>query len=259
MPVLLAALMSAAVAAAGWVARALAPGGAVLAVVIGTAVLWRTGWPGAAVLGAFFVGSSVMSRLAPDPASRRQEAKGPRRDGAQVLANGGPAALGALFDALAPGAGIWIVTGSLAGAAADTWATAWGGWSPDPPRDVLSGRRVSPGTSGGVTLVGTAGSLAGAASVAGAAVFAGSPGTLGLAALVVGVAAMLLDAVLGSGVQGRFYCDRCAASTEQRVHRCGARARHVGGWSWLSNDGVNAFATSFGAAGGWLAWQLWGP
>ncbi len=259
MPLVLALILSLVVSCLGWAARALAPGGAAVASAIGTLVLWQTGWPGAAALGAFFAGSTLVSRLAPDPASRRGEAKGSRRDGWQVLANGGAAALGALIEAVSPGAGIWLVAGSLAGAAADTWATSWGGWSRQPPRDVLSGAVVSPGTSGGVTLMGTAGSVAGAATVAGAAVAAGAPGPLGLVALVIGVAAMGLDSVLGAGAQGRFHCDRCALPTERRVHRCGTPARHVGGWSWLSNDGVNALATSIAALAGWLGWRWWQP
>jgi uncharacterized protein (TIGR00297 family) len=259
MPFVVALVLSITVSFLGWAARTLTPGGAALASAIGTLVLWQTGWPGAAALGAFFVGSSLISRLAPDPGSLRGEAKGSRRDGWQVLANGGAALVGALIETVSPGTGIWLVAGSLAGAAADTWATAWGGWSRQTPRDVLSGVAVSPGTSGGVTLMGTAGSLAGAASVAAAAVAAGAPGPLGLAALAIGVATMGLDAVLGAGVQGRFHCDRCALPTERRVHRCGTPARHVRGWSWLSNDGVNALATTFGALAGWLAWRWWQP
>jgi len=209
-----------------------------------------------AALGAFFVGASLISRLAPDPAARAGEARGNQRDPWQVLANGGAAALGSL---LAPeSAALWVATASLATAAADTWATAVGGWSPVPPRGILDWRPVVAGTSGGVTWLGTAGAVAGGLSVAAAAGLAS--GTLALTplGLLIGVLGMTADSVLGAGLQGRFYCERCGVPTERRIHRCGTGARQTGGLRWLDNDGVNAVATALGGGLGWVAWGVWG-
>jgi uncharacterized protein (TIGR00297 family) len=199
------------------------------------------------------VGASLISRLAPDPAARALEAKGNTRDTMQVLANGGAAALGAL---VAPGgSALWCVTASLAAAAADTWATSVGGWSRSAPRHVLSWRPVRPGTSGGITWLGTLGAAAGALSVGGTtALFARDP-ALGAWATTIGVAGMLLDSVLGAALQGRFHCDRCDQDTERARHRCGAPSRHVGGIRWLTNDGVNALATGLAALLGFLAFN----
>ena len=86
------------------------------------------------------------------------------RDTWQVLANGGAAAASAIMPIL-PEAVLWMVTASLVAAAADTWATSFGGWSRTDPRHILRSQPVPPGTSGGVTLLGSAGALAGAASV----------------------------------------------------------------------------------------------
>ena len=48
--------------AGGWAARALTKSGALAATAIGTAILLGGGWPGAAVLGAFFIlGSAIGS------------------------------------------------------------------------------------------------------------------------------------------------------------------------------------------------------
>jgi uncharacterized protein (TIGR00297 family) len=251
----LAVLISLCTAAGGWRARALTGAGAVTACAVGSAILWRTGWPGLAALGAFFVAASAVSRVAPDRSAETMGAKGARRDPWQVLANGGAAACGALVSPLAPGAGVWIVTASLAAAAADTWATSVGGWSRVPPRHILNWRPVVPGTSGGVTLLGSAGGLAGAALVAGAAALTAHRVALFPAALGVGMLGMGVDSILGAALQGRFYCRACEAATERRVHTCGRRTTRTGGMAWLTNDAVNGLATGLAALAGWLAWR----
>jgi len=255
MPLILALGIAGAVAAAGVWLQALTRSGALAASLVGTAILWLLGSPGAAALGAFFAGASAVSRLAPDP-GHTLDAKGTRRDAAQVIANGGAAALGALVELFQPGAGLWMVTAGLAAAAADTWATAAGGWSPTPPRNILTLEPVPPGTSGGVTLHGNAGALVGAASVGAAAALAAGAPVLFPLALGVGMLGMLVDSGLGAAWQGRFHCARCNQPTERPVHRCGARATTTGGLRWLTNDGVNGLATSVAAGLGYTAWML---
>jgi uncharacterized protein (TIGR00297 family) len=257
MPVLLALGVSFLVALAGLASRALTRSGALTATAIGTAILWRTGASGLAALGVFFVGSSLISRLAPDPGAARLDTKGATRDPWQVLANGGAAAVAALLSGSKPAA-LWSITASLAAAAADTWATSCGAWSPTDPRHILTGERVLPGTSGGITLAGTAGAAAGAATV-GIATFLvdGSVALIALA-LVTGMLGMLLDSAAGALLQGKFRCDRCPSDTERRVHRCGEKSRLVGGFAWLDNDGVNALATSVAAGLGYLIFLSYG-
>jgi uncharacterized membrane protein len=205
------------------------------------------------VLAAFFVSSSLVGRGAPPPA--RVDVKGERRDHRQVLANGGVAAGVALLGLDDPGLGLWLLTGTLAAAAADTWATALGARSRTQPRLILGGAAVPPGTSGGVTPLGTAGGAAGALLVAG--VGAAAAGMLALlpAAALVGFGGMVLDSALGAAAQGRFRCPRCAEPSEWRQHRCGTATVHEGGFPWLDNDGVNLAASAAAAALAWVAWR----
>ncbi|MBL8985422.1 MAG: DUF92 domain-containing protein [Gemmatimonadetes bacterium] len=256
MPFLLAAGVSAAIATVAWILRALSVRGALAALAVGTLILWPTGWPGCAVLGTFFVGSTLVSRIAARAAGPSDQADTQTRDERQVFANGGLAAFGATAEWIAPGLGFWLATVALAASGADTWATAFGSLSPRPPRDILTRRPVPAGTSGGVTWFGSSGGFMGAASVGLVAVTMGGPGPLLLAAAFIGQAAMLFDSVLGSAWQAGFHCARCDLPTERRIHRCGARTTLTRGRAWLDNDGVNALAGGAALVLGIVSWWL---
>ncbi len=252
----------AAVAAAGALAlvsarlRLLTTGGGVAAFVVGLLVLLSTGWVGGAVLLAFFVPASLVSHLGRPPAAGL-DPKGEQRGAVQVLANGLAPAAGSTLAALSGApqlAWVMLVTG-LAVAAADTWGTALGSWSRRPPRRLHDWRRVPRGASGGVSAMGSAGALAGATLV-GLAGTLGPPGQPVLAAVIIGMAGMFLDAILGGAAQGRFHCSRCDLPSEWARHRCGADTLHVGGIRWLNNDAVNAIATAVGTAAGIGWWVL---
>jgi uncharacterized protein (TIGR00297 family) len=244
--------LAAVFAAAGWRAGALTASGALAATAVGAGVLGGAGWAGAAVLAAFFISSSLISRIGVGiPAVG--DAKGNRRDHWQVLANGGPAALGALAAQDQPSLALWIATASLAGAAADTWATSVGAWSRTAPRHLLSRQPVPRGTSGGVTALGSLGALGGALIVAAAGVLAGHDARL-WAATAIGFGGMVVDSALGAAAQGRFRCPVCVEPSEWRVHRCGTATIVEGGWRWLDNDGVNAIAAALAGLAGWVCW-----
>jgi uncharacterized protein (TIGR00297 family) len=249
--------LAAGVALIAWRLRALSGDGAVAATVVGATILWGTGWAGAAVLIVFFVSSSLVSHVTPPPP--RSDAKGHRRDQWQVLANGGPAGVAALLGFDHPALALWIVTGSLASAAADTWATSIGGMARTPPRLVVGWRSVPPGTSGGVTVLGSVGAVVGAIIVAATGSLAGGGPHLLAAGTLIGFAGMLVDSVLGATLQGRFFCPRCELPSEWRLHRCGQATVWKGGFAWLSNDGVNLAATSAAAGLAAAAWASWAP
>ncbi len=250
----LAAAISAGVAFASWRLRALSADGAGAATLIGTTVLAALGWPGLAVLGTYFVSSTVVSRLATAARGNEGDAARETRDARQVLANGGFAAAGALAEFRAPGLGLWLATIGFAAAGGDTWATALGSLSPRPPRDLLTGRQVVAGRSGGVSWFGSSGGLLGAAMIGLAASAVGAPPRLFLAAALTGAGAMLLDSALGSGLQARFRCESCGEETELRRHGCGRTTTLVRGIRWLDNDAVNALASGFAIAVGLALW-----
>lgn len=256
MPLPLAAAISGAVAFAAWRARTLTPTGAIAAWSVGLLVLWGTGWAGGAVVAVFFVSSNLVSRIGAPRTPAGLDPKGDRRDLRQVYANGGVAAIGALAGLADISLGIWLVTTTLAAAAADTWATSMGARSRIAPRLMAFGPTVLPGTSGGMTLVGSAAAAAGALVVAATGAASARMPLLLPAATLIGFAGMVTDSALGAFLQGRFHCPRCDELSEWRVHRCGTPTIRRGGFSWLDNDWVNFLATVF-AAGAGLAVRHW--
>ena len=214
--------------------RWLTPGGLIAACAVGAGVGVGLGWPGLALLAAFLVSGSLLTQVA--------EHRSPYRTARQVLANGGVAALAALL-------GSWpTAAGAIAAASADTWATEIGAFSPFAPRLITSGRRVTRGTSGGITLLGTLGAVAGAVVMAGLARALAPQGTapFGLVAGA-GVAGMLADSLLGATLQGKYECPACDALFERGTTVCHEPVRLTRGWRWLDNDAVNLVATLVGA------------
>jgi uncharacterized membrane protein len=113
---------------------------------------------------------------------------------------------------------------------------------------------VPAGTSGGVTLAGSAGAAIGALSVAATGALVSGRPLLVPAGTLIGFLGMLADSALGGTLQGRFHCARCDQPSDWRFHRCGSATEWRGGLSWMTNDTVNFLAA--GLAGG-AAWALW--
>jgi uncharacterized protein (TIGR00297 family) len=213
----------------------LTPSGLVAACAVGAGVGLGLGWPGLVLLAAFLVSGSVLTQLA--------ERRSPYRTVRQVLANGGVAALAALL-------GSWpAAAGAIAAATADTWATEIGAFSPFAPRLITSGRRVTRGTSGGITLLGTFGAAAGAVAMAWLTRALAPQGAAPAFAIVAGagVAGMLADSLIGATLQGRYECPGCDARFERGTTVCHEPVRLTRGWRWLDNDAVNLAATVVGA------------
>jgi uncharacterized protein (TIGR00297 family) len=236
-------LFSTAVGGVAYWRRSLTASGWLGAVLVGTLTFGFGGWAWGLTLIAFFVSSSLLSRYKEALKERRAAekfAKGGRRDLGQALANGGLAALCAQ-------------AASMATVTADTWATELGVLSSRPPRLITSGRPVSPGTSGGVTLLGTAVAAAGALAIGLVLwlllVLEGRPAGawIAAAALVGGLGGAMFDSLLGATVQA-IYAYPDGRETERRADREGRPTRFLRGWPWLTNDLVNLISSVAGAA-----------
>jgi uncharacterized protein (TIGR00297 family) len=239
------AALAAVVALAAYRARALSRDGAIAAFVIGAIVVDAGGLNSAAVLLAFFVPSSLLTRMGRERKRLLRGTQEPTpRNAWQVLANGGVAALCATAALVASTPFSAAFAGAFAAASADTWGTEIGTLARRRPVSILTFRPMEAGLSGGVSLLGTVATIAGALCVAVVAAL------LHVAPLwpvaVAGVVGALLDSIIGASLQARLWCPACACECETPRHLCGTPTTLRLGVRWIQNDAVNLMATLCG-------------
>lgn len=243
----------------GWLAykyQALTSSGAIGAIIIGTVVFACTQIPGSALMLAFFVSSSIISRLYTKGKTEHTEtnyAKASPRDINQALANGGAAAMAAIIYWLTQKDWAWgALVAALATANADTWASELGTFSSKHPRLITTGKPVEHGTSGGITLSGSLAAVGGATCIASIAAMLHSGERpilpLVLICTISGITGTFFDSLLGATVQKMYHCTVCAKDTESYpLHSCGSNTVWSRGSRWLNNNWVNFLATVLAA------------
>jgi uncharacterized protein (TIGR00297 family) len=256
---LLGLLLSSGISLLAYRRRSLSRSGIAGATITGTTIFGTGGWSWGATLVFFFVSSSLLSHFRARDKERTAAdkfSKGSQRDLGQVAANGGIATLLALGYGLSKAPALREslqagYVGALATANADTWATELGVLSKQPPRLITTGKPTAPGTSGGVTLLGSSAAAMGALALG--LVFwllqrgRGARAELPWLGLISGLLGSFVDSLLGASVQAMYYCPVCEKETERRLHNCGTRTRLLRGHEWMNNDVVNFLATAVGA------------
>lgn len=230
--------------------------GAVAAVIIGTVIHACAPWYGTICLLFFFGSSAYLSRnrkkSLPPSVAEDVVAKGDKRDAAQVLANGGVAALCAVMVIVSKRNPVWdaALLGAIAAAMADTWSTEIGRTYGTNPVDWFTRKPVLAGTSGGITMAGIYGSIGGAITLAILGWMSitnwqvASP--VSFAVIFGGMLGATADTMLGSTIQELRRCAICSTTTE-KVYHCGKRTRLYRGLKGFNNDAVNFVCSLTGA------------
>jgi uncharacterized protein (TIGR00297 family) len=194
------------VAWAGYRARTVSVTGAIAGAIIG-AVIYSGGGAGAwALLLLTFAFASVTSRLG---LKRKMllgiaEERGGRRGAGNAIANCGVAALAAFAAVATPdsGAALLALTAALTAAGSDTVASEIGKSWGRSTFLITSFGRVKPGTSGAMSLEGTAAGLLAALALASAAAALGLiPGALIIVVIVAATAGALVESALGATLE----------------------------------------------------------
>jgi len=249
--------VAAAVAVASARARLLAPSGARATFVLGSIVFGLGGIWWSLPLIAFFLPSSLLSVYTRRRVGSRYDQvfeKGSTRDAGQVWANGGVAGVIVLLQFFVPDERLFVAyLGALAAAAADTWGTEVGVLGRGVVVSIARFRRVNPGTSGGISVAGTLGAVAGASCVAAAGMFrTPAPWAAACASVIAGIAGMLADSLVGGTLQAGYRCVVCGTATERSAH-CERPAHLERGLGWIDNDVVNVVCCVVGAVVAYLA------
>ncbi|MFQ6675295.1 MAG: DUF92 domain-containing protein [Fidelibacterota bacterium] len=230
--------------------NALTIDGALGAFVMGVFIFGIGTWKFMIPLTVFLVISSLLSRIHYRAKAKLEVewlGKGYPRNLVQVFANGGVPLVIAIWWFYSPSPWLYVAyVASVAAANADTWATEIGLLSKSSPRNCVTFRVVEPGTSGGVTPLGTFGAAAGSTVVALSALPFLPPHTQ--AAVLVaaaGFAASLIDSILGATLQATYRCRTCQKTTEMPRH-CSGEAILVKGHRTVTNNTVNLVCTLSG-------------
>jgi len=265
--------------------RALTPDGVAVSFLVALAAS-LTGPQSLLYLIAFFVSSSVFTMLGYRVKELRggAERKG-GRNWRQVAGAGGVGGVLFLASFLALCSGLcklseYLLLSALAvfsTSTADTWAAEIGSLSKNEPRLITRPWvKVSPGTSGGVTVLGELASASGAAFMglvatlmaksgidnhvlkavsplisSGSAQEASYPWSLITAEpwkvflfiFFFGWLGEVVDSLVGATLQAKYFCPRCRTLTDKEVHVCGERARFNCGFKFIGNETTNIIAT----------------
>lgn len=249
-----AAFFAAIVAFSSFRFRLLDGGGAIGAFILGTIVFGIGGLRWAVPVLAFFLSSSLLSRIGIQKKSRaaRLYEKSARRDFAQVLANGGVAGIAILLFQLTHSEWSYILfLGSLSAVTGDTWSTEIGPLSRIAPRSIVNFRKVTVGTSGAITPLGTVAALLAGLFLSILGYFLHEPQVrynweVFLIISISGLFGSLLDSILGATMQAQYRCPGCGNLTESRSHCGGLSTSQVRGYSRINNDAVNMIAAMAG-------------
>ena len=241
--------------------RSVSGSGAIAGAVVGAAIYLGGGFSYWLMLMLFFVSSSAAGRIGRRrrPSLEQIHERGNRRDAVQVVANGGvPAIAAVLLGVTGHAVFALAAAGALAAATADTWASELGVLSRRRPRSIVTLRALEPGTSGGVSLLGTGAAAAGSLLIATCfALIEPRIATIPAIAAVwaAGLAGMTLDSVLGATVQAQ-YRDGRGTLTERRTGDDGPNEL-VRGSALITNDVVNCLSVLCAAVIAALAGAAW--
>ena len=189
-------------------------------------------------LAIFFVFSSIISKTIKNRSFYRS--KGSERDIIQVYANGGVATLVCIVDFLYPDPfNTYLFLASVAAAMSDTWGTEFGKLSKHKPISIISFRTMEHGLSGGLTRIGTLGSLLGSCIIGFTAwVLIPIESIIIYGIIFSGFIAAIVDSLAGAIFQGKY-----ETQTGEIIEEYQDGSTLISGNKWINNDIVNLINT----------------
>ena len=194
------------------------------------------------LLAIFFILSSSLSKLIKGR-SLEKKSSPPKRDIVQVFCNGGIALIICLYDYFITDYNyIYIYAASIATAMSDTWGTEFGKLSQSKPISIITRKPINHGMSGGITFIGTLGSLLGSC-VLGFILWALSPTSDIIIYCVIasGFSGAIFDSVLGATIQAKYIIKQNEVTEIKSKD-----SLLISGYKSINNNTVNLMATIIG-------------
>ena len=152
-------------------------------------------------IAIFFILSTLLSKIKFNHLQKSENG----RNVNQVFANGGVGLMLCVFNHFYQTELIYFMfLASIAAANSDTWATEIGKLSRKRPKDIISGRSLSLGESGGITFIGLLGAISGSLIIAIIGYLLNMNTSNLIIVFISGFLGSLFDSILGSTLQSRF-------------------------------------------------------
>ena len=193
------------------------------------------------LLASFFILSSCLNLFIKK--FRSLKTKHSQRNVVQVICNGGVPLLICIINYYNPSPNYYyLFAASVASAMSDTWATEFGKFSRMKPRAITSFKTVSHGLSGGITIIGTLGSLMGSCVIGLLAYQLMSIEKYLIFGIILsGFLGSIIDSIFGDKLQSKYI-----TPSGEIVEKPQTGSIIISGHSLVNNDVVNLIATISG-------------
>ncbi len=190
------------------------------------------------IIAVFFLFSSLLGIILKNLSSYKTTDLA--RNIIQVYANGGVALLICIFDYLHPNPiNKFLFFSSIAAAMSDTWGTEFGKLSKKRPISIVSHLPVTQGSSGGITRIGTIGSLLGSCIIGFFTWLLVPTKSIILYGIILcGFLSSIFDSIMGATIQAKY-----EEKTGEIIESYRNNAILISGISWVNNDMVNLITT----------------
>lgn len=189
-------------------------------------------------LCVFFIFSSLIGKII--GLKQNTHRNHPKRNISQVIANGSISLIICIVGYFTKDDGFlfFLFLSSVSAANSDTWATEIGKLSKTKPVSIIGFKKMEPGLSGGITHIGTFGSLLGSITIGAVSYALGVDVIVFFGIVLTGFIGSLIDSVLGATFQVKFITPDGKITETHSIN-----SEQIKGIKWIDNNIVNFFCT----------------
>ncbi len=190
-------------------------------------------------IAVFFILSSLLGKVLNHASFYKQKESG--RNIIQVYSNGGIGLLICIYNYFHPDPiNFLLFLSSTSAAMSDTWGTEFGKLSKNKPISIITFKKINHGLSGGITKIGTLGSLLGSCFIGAVGWFLNFQSPFLIYGIIFsGFSAALFDSILGGSIQAKY-----ENNIGEVIEKDDIGNKIISGKAWMTNDLVNLINTA---------------